>query len=107
MALRGRCPRRGAGRGSACGSSTRRRCAFLGKTAIAPIPAGAVLAQGQFTDGSALQLGQAMATVLLAPGTVPASLAPGDRVELIKVAGSNPTGADSGGTTLTTATVVS
>lgn len=83
------------------------RSVVVGQVARSSIPSGALLSPGEFSGSSPLRAGEAVATVLLAPGTVSPSLAAGDQVQVIRVAGSNATSSAAGGDVLTTATVFS
>lgn len=84
-----------------------RQSVVVGQVARSSIPSGALLSPNEFSGSSPLRAGEAVATVLLAPGTVSPSLAPGDQVQVIRVAGSNATSTAAGGEVLTTATVFS
>lgn len=83
------------------------RSAVVGRVARSGIPSGALLSPGQFSGSSPLRAGEAVATVLFTPGTVSPSLAAGDRVQVIRVAGSNATSSIAGGEVLSVATVFS
>lgn len=65
-----------------------RRGEVVGKTATGRIPAGALLASGQFTGDALLRAGTVVVGALLGPGELPVpGLRPGDEVALYAVSG--------------------
>ena len=74
------------------------RDGLVGLTATGPLPEGALLADGQFSDGQQVAAGFSVVGLALQPGEYPiAALTAGDRVEVVRTP--DPTGARSDGGT--------
>ena len=68
----------------------------VGRTAAVPLVAGALLSPDQIGPAAWPAAGEAVVALPLKPGRIPAGIAPGARVQVLVVAASTATGADTG-----------